>query len=495
MRKSETAPDHYTFPSLLKLCSHVLALREGLTIHCTAVRSGVASDIFVQTGLIDLYGKCGEIGSARKVFDGMYKTNEVSWTALIVGYASLGDLGAARMLFDEMPNRNTVTWNAMIDGYAKCGDLRNARKLFDEMPSRNIVSFTSLINGYAKAGDMVSARHLFDLAPDRDIISWTAIISGYAQNGRPHEAIKIFFDMYKKTIKPDAFILVSLMSACAQVCNLDLARWVDNFLISSNIGINQAHVIAALIDMNAKCGNMNRAVQLFEKMPKKDLFTYCSVIQGLSIHGQGAQGVVLFSQMLEEGLIPDEVAFTVVLTACSHAGLVEEGRRYFKSMTTDYSLAPSSDHYACMIDLFGRAGYLNEAYDLLRTMPVEQHFGAWGAMLGACNLHGNIELSKIIAAHLFEIEPHNAVHDLSGNYDQFLRKPDIPIDHLLLPCNIFGLDLERFNKLSGFAHESLLRHHQLKCMYTAESTFEGLQFIEWFGFLRQKIYNQRLEQF
>ncbi|XP_068646455.1 putative pentatricopeptide repeat-containing protein At5g37570 [Aristolochia californica] len=411
MRKSQTTPDRYTFPSLLKACSLGLALREGLTIHCAVVRLGVASDIFVQTGLIDFYGKCGEIASARKVFDGMYITNEVSWTALIAGYTSLGDLGAARTLFDKMPNRNTVTWNVMIDGYAKCGDLTSARKLFDEMPSRNVVSFTSLINGYAKAGDMASARYLFDLAPDRDIVSWTALISGYAQNGRPYEAIKIFQDMYKKNIKPDEFIMVSLMSACAEVGSLDFAKWVDNFLVSSAIGINQAYVIAALIHMNAKCGNMYRAVQLFEEMPKKDLFTYCSVIQGLSIHGQGGEGVTLFSRMLEEGLVPDEVAFTVVLTACTHAGLVEEGCRYFHSMQNDYSIIPSPDHYACMVDLFGRAGYLKEAYYILRKMPVEQHVGAWGAMLGACNLHGDIELSKIVASHLFEIEPHNA-----GNY-------------------------------------------------------------------------------
>ncbi|XP_010246195.1 PREDICTED: putative pentatricopeptide repeat-containing protein At5g37570 [Nelumbo nucifera] len=411
MKRSETVPDKYTFPSLIKACSNELAIREGKAIHGSVVRYGVEADIFVRTSLIDLYGKCRQIVCARKVFDGMFERNEVSWTAMIVGYLTFGDLVAARKMFDEMPYRNLASWNAMMCGYLKFGDLESARRLFDEMTERNVVSFTSLIDGYAKAGDMVSARLLFDQSPVRDIVAWSALIAGYSQNGQPHMAVKIFLEMHAQNVKPDEFVLVSLMSACSQVGSLELAKWIDSYVTQSLIDLSQVHVNAALIDMNAKCGNMERASHLFEDMPQRDLISYCSMIQGLSMHGYGTLAVHLFDRMLDEGLTPDNVAFTVVLTACSHAGLVEEGYRYFNSMKNDFSIVPSPDHYACMVDLLGRSGQLKAAYHLIESMPVEPHAGAWGALLGACRLHGNIEIGEVVAGRLFELEPLNA-----GNY-------------------------------------------------------------------------------
>ncbi|KAL6336657.1 hypothetical protein AAG906_035971 [Vitis piasezkii] len=411
MKRSDAVPDKFTYPSLIKACSKVCGVKEGVAFHGSAVRCGVGGDVFVMTSLIDLYGKCGEILCARKVFDEMGERNVVSWTAMIAGYASFSDLVEARKLFDEMPEKNAVSWNAIISGYVKCGDLRSARKMFDEMPHRNVVSFTTMIDGYAKSGDMASARFVFEEAPERDVVAWSALISGYVQNGQPNEAVKIFLEMCSRNVKPDEFIMVSLMSACSQMGSLELAKWVDDYVRKSSIDVHRAHVIAALIDMNAKCGSMDRATKLFEEMPKRDLISYCSMMQGLSIHGCGPQAVSLFSRMLNEGLTPDDVAFTVILTACSRAGLVDEGCYYFESMKTDYSIVPSPDHYACMVDLLGRAGRLKEAYELLKSMPVEPHAGAWGALLGACKLHCDIELGEVVADQLFELEPQNA-----GNY-------------------------------------------------------------------------------
>ncbi|XP_029122555.2 putative pentatricopeptide repeat-containing protein At5g37570 [Elaeis guineensis] len=411
-RFSPLPPDAFTFPSLLRSCSHEPAsLTVGASVHAAVIRCGLEVDIFVCTALIDFYGKCREIEAARRVFDSMEHRNVVSWTAMVVGYLNSVDLDAARALFDEMPKRNVATWNAMIDGYVKSGDLLGARKLFDEMPERNAISFTSLINGYAKAGDLASARLLFEQSKDRDVVSWSAMISGYAQNGLPGEALKIFLDMYDRKIKPDEFVVVGLMSACSQLGSLTLAKWVDSYIAHCPIDVKRAHVLAALIDMNAKCGNMERASLLFESMQRRDLISYCSMMQGYSIHGAGAKAVDLFSRMLQEGILPDEVAFTVVLTACSHAGLVEEGYKYFELMKNHYIVVPSPDHYACVVDLLGRAGRLEEAYELIKSMPLEPHAGAWGALLGACRLHCNIELGEAVARRLFELEPQNA-----GNY-------------------------------------------------------------------------------
>lgn len=401
-------PDKYTFPFVIKACSNELTLRGGAAIHGAVIRLGFDDDVFVCTSLIDLYGKRKEIECARKVFDQMTNRGVVSWTAMVFGYVNVGDLAEAKKMFDLMPERNIVSWNAMIGGLVKIGDMRSSRKLFDEMPERNVISYTTMIDGYAKSGDMASARLLFEEAPHRDIVAWSALITGYAQNGQPNEAVKIFFYMYMKNVKPDEFIMVSLMSACSQVGSLELAKWIDFYLSSSEMDLNRGHIIASLIDMNAKCGNLNRAAELFETMPNRDLISYCSMIQGLSIHGHGTEAVCLFNKMISEGLIPDEVAFTVILTACSHAGLVEEGWHYFESMQSVYYIVPSPDHYACMVDLLSRTGHLKTAYDLLNSMPVEPHAGAWGALLASCKLHCDVELGELVAKRLFELEPQNA---------------------------------------------------------------------------------------
>ncbi|KAL0358545.1 UNVERIFIED_CONTAM: putative pentatricopeptide repeat-containing protein [Sesamum angustifolium] len=315
-----------------------------------------------------------------KIVHGVTVRNEVSWTAMMVGHLNIGDIDAARCLFDEMPKRNEATWNAMIKGLVKLGDLKSARKVFDVMPSRNEVSFTTLIDGYAKAGDMVAARSLFDELPQKDVVSWSALMSGYVENGKP-------------------------------VGSLELAKWIESYMKNESFDLRRAHVAAALVDMNAKCGNMERATILFREMPKRDLISYCSMIQGLCIHSRGPQAVLLFDRMIDEGIRPDDVAFTVILTACSHAGLEDDGCRLFDLMIHNYSISPSPDHYACMVNLLGKSGKVQAAYELIQSTPVETHAGAWGALLGACRLHGDMDLGEVVAHRLFELEPHNA-----GNY-------------------------------------------------------------------------------
>ncbi|KAH7843237.1 hypothetical protein Vadar_014269 [Vaccinium darrowii] len=402
-------PDKYTFPLLVKSCSKSLALNLGRGIHGMTVKYGCDNNLYVGSSFVDFYGKCREIKCAREVFDGMHERNEVSWTSLVVGYVNVGDVVEAKKVFDQMPKRNVCSWNVMISGFVRIGDLKSARKLLDEMPDKNVVSFTAMIDGYAKAGDMASARDLFEKCPDRDVVSWSALLSGYAQNGQPTNAVKLFLEMLSWNVKPDEFILVNLMSACSQIGSLELAKWVDSYVNQqSSLDLQRTHVVAALIDMNAKCGNMGRAAMLFEEMPKRDLISFCSMMQGLSIHGCSAQAVSLFGRMINEGHTPDGVAFTVILTACSRAGLVEHGCRLFDSMINKYSLVPSTDHYACMVDLLSRSGKLRPAYELLNSMPVEPHAGAWGALLGACKLHGDIEIGKEIASRLFKLEPQNA---------------------------------------------------------------------------------------
>ncbi|KAL6841197.1 hypothetical protein ACP4OV_028970 [Aristida adscensionis] len=404
-------PDSFSFPSLLRASASVSCLPAGSALHAAAIRLGVDADLFVCTALIQFYGRCGSASAARALFDQISIPSEITWTAIITAYNNTGDIVAARELFDQMPHRNTVHWNAIVDGYVKCGDLEGARRLFDEMPERTATVCTSLIVGYAKAGNLEAARLLFDNLEDRDVFSWSAMISGYAQNGYPGEALRIFNEFQKQGIHPDELLLVGLMSACSQTGNVILARWIEDYIAKYFIDINNTHVFSGLINMNAKCGNLERATVLFESMPVRDVFSYCSMMQGHILHGSANKAVELFSRMLLEGLTPDNALFTVVLAACSNAGLVEEGKKYFDMMKNVYLIVPSGDHYACLASLLGRCGMLKDAYQLINSMPGKPHSGAWGALLGGCKLHCNIELGKVAAKKLFEIEPDNA-----GNY-------------------------------------------------------------------------------
>ncbi|TKW04312.1 hypothetical protein SEVIR_7G100400v4 [Setaria viridis] len=422
-------PDSFSFPCLLRACARVSCLPAGRALHAAAIRLGVHADLFVCTALIQFYGRCGAAGPARALFDQIDIPSEVSWTSIIVAYVNNGDIVAARELFDRMPHRNVVHWNVMVDGYVKCEDLEGARRLFDEMPERTATACTSLIGGYAKAGNLKVARSLFDKLEDRDVFSWSAMISGYAQNGYPGEALRIFYKFQEQGIHPDELIVVGLMSACSQLGNIRLACWIEDYIAKYSIDISNVHVLAGLVDMNAKCGNLERATVLFESMPVRDVFSYCSLMQGHCLHGSANNAVELFSQMLLEGLSPDNAVFTVVLTACSHTGLVEEGKKFFDMMKNVYLIVPSGEHYACLVSLLGRCGRLKEAYELIMSMPGKPHPGAWGALLGGCKLHGNIELGKIAAKKLFEIEPYNAGNyvSLSNMYANIDRWGDVSV--------------------------------------------------------------------
>jgi pentatricopeptide repeat protein len=429
MKADGALPDSYTYPSVIKACSGTCKVLVGKLVHGSVLRCGLEEDVFVGTSLIDMYGKCGEIVDARKVFDRLSERNVVSWTAMVVGYVSFGDLVEAKKVFDEMPMRNVASWNAMIHGFVKVGDLSSARGVFDSMPEKNVVSFTTMIDGYAKAGDMATSRFLFEQAAEKDIVAWSALISGYVQNGQPNQALEVYREMESMNVKPDEFILVSLMSAASQLGHLELARWIDSYVVNSSIDVQQDHVITALVDMNAKCGNMERALKLFQEMPKRDLVSYCTMIQGFSIHGHGEDAVNLFNRMLMEGIIPDEAAFTIVLTACSHSGLVDEGWNYFNSMKENYDISPTPDHIACMVDLLSRSGQLRDAYELIKSMHVEPNAGAWGALLGACKLQGDSELGETVANRLFKLEPLNAANFvlLSNIYASAERWKDVSL--------------------------------------------------------------------
>ncbi|KAL5728637.1 hypothetical protein ACHQM5_001701 [Ranunculus cassubicifolius] len=410
MHRNGVYPNGFTFSSVLNACARIPAIREGKQTHTRIVESGLSSNKIVQTSLLDMYVKCGLAEDARRVFDRIIDRDVVAWTAMIAGYAKIGMMNDARRLFDVMVERNVVSWTAMVAGYANLGDIVAAKELFDEMPERNSVTWTSMIAGYGKCGDVVRARQLFDAIQKRDESSWAAMIACYAQNGCAREAIEMYKTMRERNVKASEVALVGVISACTQIGDVETADLITNHIEKEVL--NRSTVVSnALIHMHAKSGSIDQAFNEFNRMPERDVISYSALITALADHGRANEALKLFSMMQRENVKPNQVTFVGVLSACSHAGLVDEGRDYFDLMTKTYALVPLTEHYACMVDLFGRVGRLDEAYKLVLETVGTRDAGAWGALLGGCRVHGNVELGEIAARRLFEIEPEN-----TGNY-------------------------------------------------------------------------------
>jgi pentatricopeptide repeat protein len=386
MRNSGMQPNNFTFPSVLRACANLTALQEGRDIHEYIVRNGFEPDVFVESALIDMYARCGRLEFARQVFDKMRHRDLVAWNAMIAVYAKNGRTPEAVEAFQEMQlagfKPDLITWNALISGYSHVGNTDEALKLFNQM-------------------------QLEGSAPD--IVSWTALITGYVQNSRCIEALKLFSQMQQAGFKPNSITIASILPACANLLAIQHGRSMHGCVIRNSF---ESEIVAgnALVDMYAKCGCLGYARQVFDKMYQRNTVSWNAIIAAYAMHGHGEHALMLFHQMQQEHMIPDHITFTSLLSACSHAGLVDEGWKCFEEMSRDHGIVPTVEHCACMVDLLGRAGCLNKACEFINKMQVQPNACVWGALLGACRIHCNVELGEFAAKNLFVLEPKNAAN-------------------------------------------------------------------------------------
>ncbi|CAN0860634.1 Pentatricopeptide repeat-containing protein At2g44880 [Linum grandiflorum] len=363
-------PNNFTFTSLAKSCGQSRCLYEGLQMHSEVVKLGFCLDLYVSTALVDMYAKVGKLCFASNMFDEMTQRSLVSWTALIGGYVRSGNMTCARLLFDQMPEKDCAAYNAIIDGYVKVGGMDLARTLFDEMPHKNVITWTTMIHGYCNAGDVLSARFLFDSMPGKNLFSWNAMIGGYCQNKQPREAVVLFREMQSNTsLEPDEVTVVGILSAIADLGAVELGRWIHHYVGRKKLD-RSTKVCTSLVDMYAKCGEITKARRVFCQIPKKDITTWNALINGLAVNGDAREAMQVFEDMQLEGVKPNDITMLGVLSACNHGGLLEAGRRWFEAMD-GFELAPRIEHYGCMIDLLGRGGCLEEAENLMNSMPFE----------------------------------------------------------------------------------------------------------------------------
>lgn len=426
MQEEGQKPDSITMVTILPAAADIGSLRIGKLIHGYVMRAGFGSLVNISTALVDMYSKCSSVGIARLIFDRMRQRTAVSWNTVIDGYVQSGDPEEAMAIFhrmlDEGVEPTNVTIMETLHACADLGDLERGKfihKLLDQLKLGSDVSvMNSLISMYSKCKRVDLAAKVFENLQGKTLVSWNAMILGYAQNGRVNEALNYFCEMKSQNIKPDSFTMVSVMPALAELSVTRQAKWMHGLVIRTCLDKN-AFVMTAIVDMYAKCGAIHIARKLFDMMEERHVTTWNAMIDGYGTHGLGKAAVELFYDMQKGTVKPNDITFLCVISACSHSGLVEEGLGFFSSMKEDYGLVPSMDHYGAMVDLLGRAGKLNEAWDFIQKMPIEPGITVFGAMLGACKIHKNVELGEKAADKLFELNPDE------GGY------------HVLL-CNIYA---------------------------------------------------------
>lgn len=423
MQEEGQRPDGITVIAALPACADIGSLIVGKSIHGYVIRSGLDSHVNVLTALIGMYGKCRAVETARSIFDAMDSKTVVTWNVMLDGYVGIEDPEEALALFQKMLDEGIEPSDVSImEALHACADLGDVEKgisihkISDEFGlSSNASVMNSLISMYSKCKRVDVASELFDNLENKTRVSWNAVILGFAQNSRVKETLDYFNRMQREGIKPDSYTLVSVILALAELSILRQAKWIHGIAIRTCVDKN-LFVMTALIDMYAKCGAIQTARKLFDKMDERHVTTWNAMIDAYGTHGLGKAAIELFSEMQKGTIKPNKVTFLSVISACSHSGLVEEGRYYFEIMKEEYYLEPAMDHYGAMVDLLGRAGLLNEAWEFIQNMPIEPGISVFGALLGACKIHKNINLGEKAANRLFELGPNDGgYHVLLAN--------------------------------------------------------------------------------
>ncbi|KAF6149243.1 hypothetical protein GIB67_026099 [Kingdonia uniflora] len=368
MISSRVSPTHFTFTNILASCSSLEALDIGRKVHSFVVKLGLSSYITVANSLLNMYGKSGDRDTAKVVFDRMTLRSTSSWNMMTTLYTQSGRLDLALSQFEQTIERDVVSWNAMIAGYNQHGFDTDALVFFSKMLKE----------------------------------------SCYVQNGLHSNAMELFRLMIDEGPKPNNYTLAAILVVCSSLASLNNGKQIHSVSIRSGED-SSVSVSNALITMYAKTANIEGARRVFRKISwRHDTISWTSMIVSLAQHGLGEEAIELFERMLYLGVKPDHITYVGVITACTHVGLVDKGQSYFSLMKKTHSIEPTPSHYACMIDLLGRAGLFQEALDFIEKMPIEPDVIAWGSLLNSCKVHKNVELAAIAAEKVLRIEPDNS---------------------------------------------------------------------------------------
>ncbi|KAK7252920.1 hypothetical protein RIF29_37214 [Crotalaria pallida] len=452
--------------ALLERCSNIKELKQ---IHGQILKKGTNSHQIIVSKLLASYAsiELGNLAYARMVFDRISSPNTVTWNTMIRAYSNSNEPEVALLFYHQMLHHsvphNSYTFpfllkacsalsafeetqqihahiikrgygsevyatNSLLHVYASSGCIVSANVLFDRLPMKDVVSWNTMIDGYIKFGNIDKASQMFQAMPVKNVISWTTMIVGFVRSDMHKEALSLLQQMLVAGIKPDSITLSCSLSACASLGALEQGKWIHTYIDKKRIRMDSV-LGCVLIDMYVKCGEMEKAIQVFSKLEKKCVCAWTAIIGGFAIHGKGREALDWFFEMQKARIKPTPITFTAILTACSHAGLTGEGKSLFESMSTVYKINPSMEHYGCMVDLLGRAGLLNEAKEFIESMPLKPNAAIWGSLLSACYLHKHLELGREIGRLLIELDPDHdgryihlaSIHAAAGEWNQAVQ--------------------------------------------------------------------------
>ncbi|KMT04938.1 hypothetical protein BVRB_7g171040 [Beta vulgaris subsp. vulgaris] len=375
----------------------------------------VVDPIVPWTSSIARLCKNGKLSAAVNEFTRMrisgIEPNHITFITLLSGiahYPSQGHHFAASMhayvLKLGLDRPNVKVGTAIVDMYSKCGLVELARLTFDHIFHKNSVSWNTMIDGYMRNDKIDNALQLFDEMPKRDAISWTALIGGFVKKGLYKKALQCFCEMQLDGVEPDYVTVIAVLSACANLGALSLGLWTNRFVMGKDFQDN-IRLCNTFIDMYSRCGRVDFARYIFEKMPTRSLVSWNSMLGGFAANGHVEEALTLFDRMQREGFSPDGVSFTGALTACSHAGFVDKGLKYFDDMKRVHNLPPRIEHYGCLVDLYSRAGRLEDALHVVKNMPMKPNEVVLGSLLAACRNCGDIGLAEMVMKFLVELDP------------------------------------------------------------------------------------------
>ncbi|CAO2820584.1 unnamed protein product [Amaranthus hypochondriacus] len=402
--------------SVLTACGHLEDLIFGRKVQRIVEENGLQDDLIICNALIDMYAKCGSMDEAKEVFDRMKEKDVVSWTSLISGYVLNGNSRRAleffRVMYLERVMPNSVTFVMLLQACGNLQAVKDGKCIHGLVVMQNLFSDaiieTALIDMYAKCNHVGYCFQVLMQSSQTRVASWNAMISACTYNGLASDAAYCFKQMLNGAVDPDAITFSSLLCAYADLGDEQQVFSIHCYLIKSGL-LSETEVLRGLLGLYSKCGNLEYSQKIFDEvsLQHRDVSLWSTLIAGYGTHGHGETAAWLFKCMIQSGIEPNEVTFTCVLDACSHAGLVEEGFELFKLMLENCETSPSMYQYTCMVDLLGRAGRLQEANDLILTMPFKPNHAVWGSLLGACVVHQNIEFGEIAAKALVDLEPEN----------------------------------------------------------------------------------------
>ncbi|MCD7463149.1 hypothetical protein HAX54_050041 [Datura stramonium] len=420
MRREGVRANQFTYGSVLRACTSVSCMTLGKQIQGCIQKSRFVDNLYVQSALVDFNSKCGEMEDAFCVFESMAERDLVSWNVMISGYAFRGYNIDAFLLFRWMFRQGILpdcfTLGSVLrasvgggkyDGLAKISMIHGCIVRLG-YGSYSIIS-GALVDAYVKCGELANANYVYKKMQNKDRISCTALITGYAREGKnSSECLELFCQLHRNHREIDSIILCSMINICANTASLSLGRQLHAIAIKYQSTLDVA-MSNALVDMYAKTGEIEDANNVFQHMTDKNVISWTSMISAYGVHGRGVDAVSYFKKMECEGFEPNDITFLSLLFACSHNGLTAEGWECFSKMVKKYKIVPRDEHYSCLVDIFARSGCLNESYDLICRMNIKPSASLWGSVLGACSIYGNMDLGKVAARHLCNMEPTNAV--------------------------------------------------------------------------------------